>query len=377
MRRLILSIIYNGFDKLLVVCMVIGFMASCDSVLDFKEGDCSYQYKVKFKYDYNMKYADAFHSLVSTVTLYAFGEDGKLVFQNTNSGDMLKDENYAMKLDVDPGKYHLIAWAGLDNKSFAVPLLKEGSSTLQELTVKTRRVKNSSRSVTSYGEVGDNLVTNELTSLWHGEITSTDVVLSRSRDTILTVPLIKNTNTIRVVIVQAASQESMARTTSRTISKSSFDYKLCDNNGFMNYDNSLLADSMLTYVPYLTADSVIAGASASSDKVHEALAQITGRSEKSYKAVVAEISTARLLTSQTPQLSIVNNTTKKEVLPTNNLIKYLNLLKEANYRSMPLQEYLDREDHFDMVLFVDENLTLIQSCIVVNDWIIQLNNFDF
>ena len=236
MRRLILSIIYNGFDKLLVVCMVIGFMASCDSVLDFKEGDCSYQYKVKFKYDYNMKYADAFHSLVSTVTLYAFDENGKLAFQNTNSGDALKDQNYAMSLNVDPGKYHLVTWAGLDNQSFAVPVLSLGSSTIDNLTVKTRRVKNTSRSVTSYGEVGDNLVSNELSPLWHGEISSTDVVLSRSRDTILTVPLIKNTNTIRVVIVQAASKDAMAKSTSRAISKTSFDYKLSDNNGFMNYD---------------------------------------------------------------------------------------------------------------------------------------------
>jgi hypothetical protein len=375
MKRLI-SFIQNNFGKLLLAGMTIGFMASCDSVLDFNQGDCSYSYKVKFKYDYNMKYADAFHSLVSTVTLYAFDENGKLAFQNTNSGDALKDQNYAMSLNVDPGKYHLVTWAGLDNQSFAVPVLSLGSSTIDNLTVKTRRVKNTSRSVTSYGEVGDNLVSNELSPLWHGEISSTDVVLSRSRDTILTVPLIKNTNTIRVVIVQAATQEQMAKSTSRAISKSSFDYKLSDNNGFMNYDNTLLADSMLTYVPYLTADSVIAGASASSDKVHEVLASITGRAETSYKAVVAEISTARLLTSQTPQLSIVNNTTKKEVLPTNNLIKYLNLLKEANYSSMPLQEYLDREDHFDMVLFVNEDQTLLNSVIVINNWILQLNNFD-
>lgn len=369
MKRLI-SFIQNNFGKLLLTGMTIGFMASCDSVLDFNQGDCSYSYKVKFKYDYNMKYADAFHSLVSTVTLYAFDENGKLAFQNTNSGDALKDQNYTMSLNVDPGKYHLVTWAGLDNQSFAVPVLSLGSSTIDNLTVKTRRVKNTSRSVTSYGEVGDNLVSNELSPLWHGEISSTDVVLSRSRDTILTVPLIKNTNTIRVVIVQAASKDAMAKSTSRAISKSSFDYKLSDNNGLMNYDNTLLADSMLTYVPYLTADSVIAGASASADKVHEALQQITGRAETSYNAVVAEISTARLLTSQTPQLSIVSNTTKKDLLPTNNLIKYLNLLKEANYSSMPLQEYLDREDHFAMVLFVDENQTLIKSCIVINDWII-------
>ena len=39
---------------------------------------------------------------------------------------------------------------------------------------------------------------------------------------------------------------------------------------------------------------------------------------------------------------------------------------------MPLSEYLDREDSFGMVFFVDENLTMLKSMIQINDWIIQI-----
>lgn len=41
-----------------------------------------------------------------------------------------------------------------------------------------------------------------------------------------------------------------------------------------------------------------------------------------------------------------------------------------------LQEYLDREDKYELVIFVDEKLALIKTVIQVNDWIIQLNDIE-
>jgi hypothetical protein len=381
MKRLF-SVIQNNFGKLLLVGMTIGFMASCDSVLDFDEGDCSYSYKVKFKYDYNMKYTDMFHSLVSTVTLYAFDENGKLAFQNTNSGDQLKANDYAMSLNVDPGKYHLVTWAGLDNKSFAIPVLTLGSSTLSDLTVKTNRTAALS-AVGSTGKVGDYVVSDSLFSLWHGEIANTDVVLSRSRDTILTVPLIKNTNTVRIIVCQTATGDAVSKPLSRAISTKSFDFKLSDNNGYMNYDNSLLSDELLTYTPFYENDSTITSAVSSADKSRQVLYQLTGRADVKYNAVVAKISTARLLDSQNPQVSVLNTTTNKEILPTTDLLSYIKAQKDvagesdAKIKDMSLQEYLDREDTFDIVLYVGPDQTLINPLvIVINNWIINWNNFD-
>ena len=47
--------------------------------------------------------------------------------------------------------------------------------------------------------------------------------------------------------------------------------------------------------------------------------------------------------------------------------------KDRNYS---LQEYLDREDKYELVIFVDEKLALIKTVIQVNDWIIQLNDIE-
>ena len=62
-----------------------------------------------------------------------------MVYFKTDQGEIQADGNYAMKLDIEPGEYHLIAWAGLDNQSFAVPVLYPQTSQITELKVKTLR----------------------------------------------------------------------------------------------------------------------------------------------------------------------------------------------------------------------------------------------
>ena len=54
-------------------------MVSCSNILDEEMVDCSVEYRVKFKYDHNMKFADAFANEVRSVTLYSFDQDGNIV----------------------------------------------------------------------------------------------------------------------------------------------------------------------------------------------------------------------------------------------------------------------------------------------------------
>ena len=138
MKSLLYSI-HRKACKLLLAAAVFLPVTSCDTVWD-DDDDCPTEYRVKFEYDYNMLHADAFASQVHSVTLYAFDADGKLVLQQTEQGDALADPNYTMALDVNPGNYQLIAWAGLqDGDAFTVPQLTEGVSTLNELTCRINR----------------------------------------------------------------------------------------------------------------------------------------------------------------------------------------------------------------------------------------------
>ena len=99
---------------------------ACDNVIYDTEGDCSVSYRVAFRYDRNMKWADAFAHEVKSVHLYAFDKGGTLVWQQSERGEALSADGYAMTLDLPAGDYHLVAWCGLENdgereESFSVP----------------------------------------------------------------------------------------------------------------------------------------------------------------------------------------------------------------------------------------------------------------
>ena len=68
-------------------------MVSCSDILEEEVVDCSVEYRVKFKYDHNMKFADAFANEVRSVTLYAFDQDGTFVYQRTEQGDILGEDD--------------------------------------------------------------------------------------------------------------------------------------------------------------------------------------------------------------------------------------------------------------------------------------------
>ncbi|WP_455585286.1 FimB/Mfa2 family fimbrial subunit [Bacteroides sp.] len=358
MKR-IFTTIQKEASKILLLIILAGATASCDSVLDFEEGDCSIEYQVKFKYDYNMKEVDAFAKEVKSVTLYAFDDDGNFVYQKTEQGERLADGNYAMTVDIEPGEYHLVTWAGLDNQSFAVPLLTEGVSKLEELKVLTRR----NIDTRAEGEEGEYIVQHQLASLFHGEVKKQTFTRAR-QNTVTTIDLTKNTNNIRIVIAQVNSNPSKPVT--RAINKDRFSYALYDDNGYMNYDNTLLEDNLLTYLPFVTETTSV-----------KTRALSTNNTEAEYPAAVAEISVARLMETQKPRLEIKDAETGKELLPSGSLIEYLNLLKTQNKIDMPLQEYLDREDNYSMIFFVNENLTLLKTVMQINKWVVNIDKFDF
>ena len=273
----------------------------------------------------------------------------------------LGEETYAMNVDIDLSQYHLVVWAGLNDESFAVPLLYPNQAKIDELRVKTLR-KEATRSTTE-DEKGQYIVDNSLHSLWHGEVKKGTTTRS-GRQQITEVSLVKNTNTIRVVVAQVnQSGGPVTRLTQKT-----FECAIYDNNGYMNYDNTLLEDNLLTYKPYnVTSDVVSTRAFSSADEP-----------AKQYNGIVSEMSVARLVESQKPELTIKNTATQEVLFQSSDLVKYFEEVDAEKYkdRNYSLQEYLDREDKYELVIFVDEKWALIKTVIQVNDWIIQLNDIE-
>lgn len=317
--------------------------ASCN-ILDEEEADCAVY--VSFKYDYNMKFADAFAHSVKSVTLYAFGQDGKLAFQKTEEGSLLAQEGYAMRLDEinrnDVDKYDFITWAGLaDNESFTVPLLQAGISTKEDLYCRLER-KHESRA-----EEGTAVVDQDLEALFHGQVNGSSLSRAASTNGNVEISLTKNTNNVRIVLQHLSGEP---------VNADQFHFTITDENGLMNYDNNLLQDEVITYRAWDKYDGY-AGVGETEKK--EGITEIN--------VAIAELTVARLMADERPILRITNKATGENVL-TIPLVDYVLLVKGNYNREMTDQEYLDRQDEYNMTFFLDEGNHWMNAYIHINSW---------
>ncbi len=323
-------------------------MTSCDAILGEEDVDCSIEYRVKFKYDKNMKFADAFANEVKSVTLYAFDEEGKFAYQRTEQGDILSEDGYSMPVEVEPGDYNLVAWGGLEGEeSFSVPILQQGVSTLEDLNCKMNR-EHLSRNAD-----GSAYVDQDLKPLFHGQVQKQSFTRAASQQ-IVTVPLTKNTNNIRIILQHLSGEN---------VDVSKFTFTITDENGLMNYDNNLLEDEELTYYPWRTDSGT-----AEMDPKEGA------RATTSIGVAIAELTVGRLMIENKPILTISNE--KDEKVLSIPLIDYALLVKGYYNREMSDQEYLDRQDEYNMTFFLDENDRWASSSIIINSWKVVLDDVD-
>lgn len=305
---------------LMLICLA---MVACDGSIYDYEGDCSITYRVKFRYDWNMKYADAFANEVESVTLYVLDENGNVVWQRTETGEALAADDYAMTVDVEPGTYDLLAWCGTTDKdSFTIP----DSATREGLTCTMRR---------EHDSVGSAFVRDELDRLFHGYLEKQSFADTEGVYTI-TMPLKKNTNNVRIVLQHMSGED---------IDYKKFEFAISDDNGSMDWDNSLLDDEPVTYYAW-HVDSGQAEFEYDSSST---------RATSMFSAAVAELTVPRLMMENkgTARLTVRNTDTGKNVLSIR-LIDALLLVKGYYNRPMSDQEYLDRQDEYSLTFFIDE-----------------------
>ena len=346
MQRIpLLSTLSRWACRLVPVAVLAVCLGACQTIWD--NDDCGTQYRVRFTYDYNMSFADAFSAQVRSVTLYAFGPDGKLAFSRTESGDALAADGYCMELPVDPAQHDLVAWAGLaDGDGFTVPALTVGQSAIGDLTCRINR-----HPWPVLGVQADSV--GRLQPLWNGfrEAQPSTRGSSFPATAYVTVPLVKDTHTFRVVLQQMAdAQMDAAR----------FQVAVTDRNGLMAADNSLLPD----------------GGTLASLAYYQAGGQAEGEGGAGgLNVAVYELTTGRLMADAGARLSVTDRVDGRTVLSIP-LVQYLELCRTtANYR-MPLQEYLDREDSFSLTFFLDANLAWVSTQVIINDWIVRYNDLN-
>jgi hypothetical protein len=74
-----------------------------------------------------------------------------------------------------------------------------------------------------------------------------------------------------------------------------------------------------------------------------------------------------------PRLSVVNTETGETIINIP-LLDYIQLVKGYENRDMSMQEYLDRQDEYNMVFFIDERDNWMQAYIYINSWKVVLQS---
>ena len=312
-----------------------GSLASCN-VLTEEDQDCALY--VRFKYDMNMNFADAFQNAVNSVTLYAF-KDGVLAYQRTEEGELLKQNGYRMRIDEIPyrekHKYDYITWAGEpDNESFTIPVLTVGKSTKEDLFCQLNRA-------------GNGVVSTDLEDLFHGMTNGQDYSRSASSaagDEVV-IPLTKNTNNIRIVLQHLSG---------KPVDVDKLNFTITDKNGLMNYDNMLLGEDVITYKAWHKAQ----GSAGIGEQQEGVITEVN--------LALADLTVARLMADEEPILVVTND--EEEMVIRIPLVDYALLYKRLRYEDMPDQEFLDRQDEYNMTFFLDENYRWINQFIYINSW---------
>lgn len=317
-------------------------MVSC-GMMDDVGDDCSTQKRIYFRYDYNMLYADAFPNEVKTLTLYAFDDSGTIVYTRRASTDSIIAKGYMDVSDLPSGRYNFQVWAEGEQRHADTYLYGAGN-TQTALTAAINR---------SGAEIP-----HDLTPLYYGRLDNADFTDFRTRGRReATIYLMKDTEVFRIVLQNTSGDSLRAE---------DFSFSITDNNGSLDADNNIVTPAdTLTYrawAQYSGSAGISAGDNA---------ATVTG-----VNAVVAEITTNRLVREgHQMRLHVVRRSDGETIidLPLTDAC----LLVKGNYnRSMSDQEYLDRQDTWNFIFFLDANHNWLAARIYVQSWMVVLQHAD-
>lgn len=324
------------YQSLIAMCLVMLTIFSSCVYEDEKPCPC----EVRFVYDYNMEFADAFPSQVDWVKLFIYDERGRFV-SSVEDHITLHDGSYRLPLRLPAGNYTLVAWAGTDNTPSCYDILPQhldAESSIDRLQLRLRL----DGTQTVYDKSPE--------ALWHG--IHEHFTVDETAPSLAVVPLVKDVNRFRVLI-QSADEKPL----------SAEDYSLAIKaaNSIYDYRNRPTDSLMLEYRPYIMKEAFIDS--------RTALAANT--------ALLAEMGTLRLTTDRSSRFVVHNRKTGRDIFNID-LLKYLEMMRLDKYKDMPLQEYLDREKNYQIILLIgrDSNNAEVVLSLQINTWRIVFNDND-
>lgn len=316
-------------------------LTSCDAVIDDALPECREGLEVRFIYDYNMEWANAFPSQSHCLTLYVYDKEGRWVKTQRETGEPLKDENYRMHVDLEPGEYTLMAYSGLDCADASFSFTSDPETTLLpdlDLHLRASLLE---------GTEGHRLHT----LLW-GRVEATVPEGETLEYTTVTVPMMKDTNNIRVMLCNLSGEP---------LGEDDFTVAVSDDNTLLSSaTNDVIPAGEVTYHPWTTGT---ASAGVLPDGAESVVA-------------FSELSTSRLIAGHDARLVVTRTRDDRRIIDVP-LINFLLLLKSQEFERLGSQEFLDRESRWALTFFLQGDGSWMNVYIRINDWIVRINNTEF
>lgn len=308
---------------------------------------CERGVRLKLYYDYNMKFADAFPSEVKNVSVFVFDpETGSVVDRRDIPVGDVREHEFEINLDhLSPARYDFLVWC-------------YGESS-QHFTVRPNRadeeVRQNHSCLMDEDKEQPGHQHNDIGRLYHGKLYDADCTAEQEITT-FEIPLVKNTNVVRLVLQNLNGEY---------LPPEKFDISLESDNGHMDPNNTLIKGYNRVYHPW----DVRSGTTGMEKFVGDT------RAITSVSALVAEHTIGRIVPETGVRLRVRNTETGEDII---NLpfIDYALLVKGNYNRPMTDQEYLDRQDEYNMVFFLDDNLRWMNQYIYINSWRIILQDTD-
>lgn len=319
---------------------------SCESIYDY-EGDCDPHWQVKFIYDMNMNFADAFPGPmgVGSVHLYVFdAATHRLVLEKAETaGAEGFAEGYTMPVEELPvGRYDFVAWCGLaDNRSF----VGEGAAPAWTAPERYDGTAQAWRLSEAVFDAPDADAARRLDPLYYGR-TGNFEIYDRQGTHIVPVHLTKDTNEFTILLQHQSGP----------LNPEDFEIKIVDDNTALRWDNTLESVPAVDYLPWWQKSGTI-----------QTTPEITTVPGMEPEFLVVRISTSRLVKRATkgegPRLVITDVRDDREVFNID-LLKYLLLPEEHTHlldahnkvHEVSDQEYLDRASSWTMQFILGDEV---------------------
>ena len=315
--------------KNLISILCVMALVSCSWVKDDND-DCPDGFWLKLQYDYNILDVDAAMRYMKDAYVYVYDNDGNFVKRIYATGDDLKAHNYRIRVDgLTEGDYQFVVWSGIDNNQFT---LAGETQTKDEFRLSL--IGNGS----SYN--------GELPPIYYGSVT--DVHFDDSYS-VFPISMMKNTNLLSCLVVSVDDT---------TLSADDYTLKVVTANGVMDGDNEIATDTPTTYVPYVSENVTF------DDPDYGEL-----------KGAMYALSTLRIMEDSDCRIIFEKKETG-ETLFNISLPEYIGMIGSLYTnlgRPLSVQEYLDRQDFYTIVFYLNGDLDqLIQ--LRVNSWRVRTFN---